>query len=123
MHPAQATSGSDELLKRLEGGASAVVPELWLLEIANGLLVRQRQKKLTAAERKTALATLAALNFIVDTDAGKAAFKATSEMAEKHGLSVYDATYLEVALRRSLPLASRDGSLLRAAKRSGVKLL
>jgi len=99
------------------------VPELWLLEIANGLLVRQRQKKLTAAERKTALATLAALNFIVDTDAGKAAFKATSEMAEKHGLSVYDATYLEVALRRSLPLASRDGPLLRAAKRSGVKLL
>ena len=44
-------------------------------------------------------------------------------MAEEHGLSVYDATYLELAAQRALPLASRDADLNKAAKRCGVKLL
>ena len=45
------------------------------------------------------------------------------ELAEKYGLSVYDAVYLEAALRLNLPLASRDEALRAAAKRNGVKLL
>lgn len=123
VHPAQATVETDKLLQEVEAGAVVVVPELWFLEMANGLLMLQRRKKLTAAERKGALDTLAALNLTVDTEGGKAAFNRTSDLAEKHGLTVYDAAYFELALRRKLPLASRDGSLLRAAKNSGVKTL
>jgi len=96
---------------------------LWFAEIANSLLVLQRRKKLTAAERKAALDILSRMSFTIDEEAGKAAFAKTSELAEKYDLSVYDATYLEVALRRKLPLASRDGALNTAARKSGLKVL
>jgi predicted nucleic acid-binding protein len=123
VHPDQATPATDSLLAQIEAGAAVVVPALWFAEMANTLLVLQRRKKLTAAERKAALETLSRLNFTVDEEAGRAAFQKTSELAEKHGLSVYDAIYLEIALRRKLPLASRDNALLAAARRCHVRVL
>ena len=123
VHQDQATPETDKLLEEVEAGTSVVVPSLWFLEIANGLLVLQRRKKLTGAERKSALETLARLNLTVDEEAGRAAFQQTSELAEKHGLTIYDVTYLEVALRRKLALASRDTNLREAAKRCGLKVL
>ena len=123
VHQDQATPETDQLLAEVESGISVVVPGLWFLEIANGLLVLQRRKKLTSAERKCALETLARLNLTVDEEAGRAAFQRTSELAEKHGLTIYDATYLEIALRRKLALASRDTNLREAAKRCGLKVL
>ena len=123
VHPDQATLETDKLLKEVESGATVVVPGLWFLEIANGLLVLQRRKKLTAEDRKSALATLARLNPAVDEESNKAVFQKTSELAEKHGLTVYDATYLELALRRKLPLASRDEPLRAVAKKCGLRVL
>jgi predicted nucleic acid-binding protein len=99
-----------------------VVPPLWFLEIANGLLAAQRRKLLTPLERKTALKRLSELTYIVDEEAPHAAFYRTSDLADKHGLSVYDAGYLELALRRRLPLASRDAALRQAAKQHGLKV-
>ncbi len=122
-HPDQASSETDQLLDEVTEGAEVVVPSLWHLEIANTLLVLQRRKKLTPAEKRTAVELLSSFNFTVDDEAPKAAFHKTLELAEKHGLSVYDATYLELALRRRLGLASRDSALLAAAKKSGVKVL
>jgi predicted nucleic acid-binding protein len=121
IYPAQASRSTESLLQQLDAGANVVVPELWFLEIANGLLVLQRRKKLSAGERKEALNTLVALNLIVDDESGKRAFDSISELAEKHSLTVYDAAYLELAIRRNLPLASRDESLLRAARSAGVR--
>ena len=121
VHPDQATPETDQLLQDVEAGAALVVPALWFAEVANGLLVLQRRKRLTAAERKAALETLAGLNMATDDEAGRAAFGKTSELAEKHGLSIYDAVYLEVALRRKMALASRDEALLAAARRCGIK--
>jgi predicted nucleic acid-binding protein len=63
------------------------------------------------------------MQFVVDDEAARTAFGKTSDLAEKYGLTVYDAHYLEVALRRKLPLASRDDALQQAAKRCGVKVL
>ena len=123
VHQDQATPETEKLLAEVEAGTTVVVPSLWFLEIANGLLVLQRRKKLTGAERKSALDTLTGLNLIVDEEAAPVAFYRTSELAEKHGLTIYDATYLEVALRRKLPLASRDTALRDAAKRCGLKVL
>ena len=121
VHPSQATAETQSLLREVHAGATIVVPELWFLEIANGFLVLQRRKKLAAGERKTALESLGRLNLLVDGDSVKAAFYKTSEIAEKHELTVYDAVYLELALRRGLPLASRDQSLNRAARTLGVE--
>jgi len=121
VHPNQATPETDKLLQEIEAGAAVVVPALWFIEMANSLLVLQRRKKLTGAERKAALEILSSMNFTVDDEAARMARNKTSELAEKYGLTVYNATYLEVALRRNLPLASRDSALMGAAKRCGVR--
>jgi predicted nucleic acid-binding protein len=63
------------------------------------------------------------LNPVVDEEGPRAALGRVSELAAEHNLSVYDAAYLELALRRGLPLASRDAGLNRAAQRCGVKVL
>ena len=122
VYPSQASADTEKLLEEVEAGAAVIVPSLWFLEVANGLLSGQRRKLITAAERKTALETLSGLNLTVDEETSQAAFRKTSELAQRHGLSVYDAAYLEAALRRKLPLGSRDGPLRAAAKKCGVKV-
>ena len=119
----QATSGTDRLLNEVAAGATVIVPALWYLGMSNVLLIAQRRHRLTAIQRKAALEKLAAMQFIVDEEGTRHAFGKTSDLAEKHGLTIYDATYLELALRRSLPLASRDEALTNAAKRCGLKTL
>jgi predicted nucleic acid-binding protein len=123
VYPNQASVETDKLLELVESGSVIVVPSLWFLEVANGLLAAQRRKLLIAAERRKALEKLSALTFSVDEEGSRAAFQKTSNLAEKHGLSVYGAAYLEIALRRRLPLGSRDEALRKAAKRSGVTVL
>ena len=119
----QATPETDGLLNQVAAGATVVVPALWFLEMANVLLVAQRRHRLTAIQRKAALEILTAMQFTIDEEGTRYAFGITSELAEKHGLTIYDATYLELASRRSLPLASRDEALKTAARRYGVKTL
>ena len=119
----QASAATDELLDRLAAGTPLVVPTLWHFEVANSLLVLLRRKKLLAAERDRAIAALARLPLVVDDDGPRLALGRISELAAKHGLSVYDATYLELAARRKLPLASRDEVLREAAQGCHVKLL
>jgi predicted nucleic acid-binding protein len=123
VHQNQATKETDTLLDEIASGGSAVVPSFWFLEMANVLLMAQRRNRLSAAQRRAALATLDALDLTVDEAAPKTAFYKISELAEKHGLTAYDAAYLEVALRRKLPLATRDAALIAAAKDGGIKTL
>ena len=123
VYPGQATPETDRLLDEVAAGATVVVPGLWFLEVSNVLLIAQRRHRLTTMQRKAALQKLTALHFTADEEGARHAFGKTSELAEKYGLTIYDATYLEVALRRSLPLASRDEALRSAARRCGVKSL
>jgi predicted nucleic acid-binding protein len=119
----QASDPTDQLLEKVATGTPLVVPTLWPFEIANSLLVLLRRKKLLAEERDRALDALARLPLVVDDEGCRLAFGKTSTLAAEHGLSVYDAAYLELALRRKLPLASRDVALCAAATKSRVKLL
>ena len=119
----QASAATDELLDRVAAGTPLVVPTLWPFEVANSLLVLLRRKKLLAAERDRAIAALARLPLVVDDDGPRLALGRISELAAEHGLSVYDATYLELAVRRKLPLASSDEALGKAAQGCRVKLL
>ncbi len=112
VYQGQATPETDNLLKEVAAGAAVVVPGLWFLEMSNVLLLAQRRHRLTATQRKAALGKLAAMQFTVDEEGTRHAFGKISELAEKYGLTIYDATYLEAALRRSLPLASRDEALM-----------
>ena len=123
VYQGQATPETDRLLNEVGAGAAVVVPALWYLEMSNVFLLAQRRHRLTAVQRKTALEKFTTMQFTVDEEGTRHAFGKTSELAEKHGLTIYDATYLELAMRRSLPLASRDEALKNAAKQCGLKAL
>jgi predicted nucleic acid-binding protein len=98
------------------------VPWHWWLEVSNGLLVARRRRRLRR-EPAEILAALAALPLRVDTDALFAgAGNSVPALAETHGLSSYDAAYLELALRAGLPLATLDADLAHAARVAGVAL-
>jgi predicted nucleic acid-binding protein len=123
VHPSQATALSRALLGDVEAGAVIHVTSLWPLETGNALLVAVRRKLITDTQRKSALSLLSRLNVAIDGETASLAWSTISDLARKHNLSLYDSTYLELALRKTLPLASRDEPLRLAARREGVKIL
>jgi len=104
-----------------ESGAWA--PGLWKLEVANILEMGARRGRHDAAFRNSTLADLALLPISIDTETDRQAWGATLQLSERHRLTLYDAAYLELALRRGLPLASLDAELRRAAQAEGVVVL
>jgi predicted nucleic acid-binding protein len=102
---------------------SAMVPGLWLLEVGNVLLLAERRKSLSAAARRDHLADLSRLPIVIDYATASHAWHDTMSLAERHGLTLYDAVYLELSLRQQLPLATFDAALHRAAKVANVSLL
>lgn len=100
----------------------AVVPSLWRLEIANALVVGERRKRSTQAQAAAFVARLGRLPIVVDDETDAHAWGETIRLARAHSLSAYDAAYLELAMRRGLPLASLDDPLKAAAAAVGVPL-
>jgi predicted nucleic acid-binding protein len=100
--------------------AEAVVPSVWPLEVANALLVGERRKRCDRANVVAWIALLRALPIRVDDQTTAQAWGDTLGLARTHNLSVYDAAYLELALRLVLPLATLDGRLQTAAAAVGV---
>ena len=94
------------------------VPALWLLEIGNLLLSAQRRKRIDDAKRRELVAAAAALRLRVDRE--PVSLVDLDALAARHRLTTYDAAYLELALRRGLPLATQDATLLAAMAGAGV---
>ncbi len=105
------------------GQSGAWVPGLWRLEVANILEVGVRRGRHNAGFRDSTLADLALLPIQTDPETDRQAWGATSRLAERHRLTLYDATYLELALRRELPLATLDRDLRTAATAENARLL
>ena len=103
--------------------AGAWVPSLWRLEVANSLEMGVRRGRIDAAFRDATIADFELLPIQTDPDTEKHAWRATLRLAERHRLTVYDAAYLELAMRRGLPLASLDRELRVAAKTESIPLL
>jgi predicted nucleic acid-binding protein len=103
--------------------SGAWVPGLWKLEVANVLEMGVRRGRHDAAFRDETLSDLALLPIQLDSETSERAWGPTVRLAERHRLTVYDAAYLELALRRELPLASLDQQLRAAAKAEKVQLL
>ncbi|HYC06162.1 MAG TPA: type II toxin-antitoxin system VapC family toxin [Azospirillaceae bacterium] len=101
----------------------AVVPGHWHLEVANSLSTAVRRRRITNEQRRAALDVLSALPLTVDPETSARAWTDTLALADRFGLTLYDAAYLELAARRKLPLATLDGELRQAAAGSGVPLL
>ena len=102
---------------------SAAVPSIWHLEVGNFLLLAERRGTISPADRAAALEDLLRLPVEVDLDTAARAWRDTFALAERHRLTLYDASYLELSQRRVLPLATFDAALRRAAVAVGVKLL
>jgi predicted nucleic acid-binding protein len=98
----------------------AVVPWLWWFEVRNILVVNERRRRIAESDTVHSLTNLSQLRIRVDRvpDEG-----ATLRLARTHRLSVYDAAYLELALREGVPLATVDTALHKAAAAEGVALL
>lgn len=116
------TAASIAVLNRV-AEEGAVVPALWHLEVLNGLQVAVRRGRITAAYRDASLDDLRALAIAVDPQTNRQAWAATLRLCERFGLTAYDAAYLELALRRRLPLATLDGELMHAAQAENVSLV
>jgi predicted nucleic acid-binding protein len=105
------------------GGGRAYVPQIWKLEVANVLLVKKRRRQIDARFADDCLGLLRELPIEVDSSTDPQAWTHTLALAREHGLTTYDACYLELAERMHLPLASLDGALNRAALARGVRLI
>ena len=101
----------------------AAVPALWSLEVANGLVMGERRGRIKPADSAAFVALIEELPIVADQATGSRALHETLSLAREHGLTAYDAAYLELAMRRGLPLATGDQSLRAAAQRAGVALL
>jgi predicted nucleic acid-binding protein len=113
---------TNQLLDCLEK-ETAWVPSLWPLEIGNILIAAERRKRILYADMVQFLALLDKLSIKVDQETASKAFHETLLLAHVHKLTTYDASYLELAMRKGIPLATKDAALSRVAKQFGIQLL
>ena len=97
----------------------AFVPQIWHYEVRNALLIAERRGRLPPGGAAERLGGLADLDLDIVTD-GDADLTAAFALAVAHGLTFYDALYLDLAARRGAELATLDAGLARAAAAEGI---
>lgn len=115
----EATEATDRLREALLD-TRAFVSALWPIETANALLVATRRGRVVQDEWPGIRVHLDALPIEVDQVSASRTWSAALDLANAHALSVYDAMYLELAVRMQMPLATLDRALLGAAQSAGV---
>jgi len=116
------TQGRLDALIRHVAANFASVPAHWILEVTNTLLKSERRRRLKTGQRQEILARIRSLPIRVDDETSLRGWEAIPALAERFGLTTYDAAYLELALRFNVPLATLDQDLARAAREAGVPL-
>ncbi|MDQ4106397.1 MAG: type II toxin-antitoxin system VapC family toxin [Actinomycetota bacterium] len=114
----EADEYADAALEALSGGG-AVVPGLWGYEVVNALAAGERRGRILPAESARFLTLLRDLPIELEA-LPFGGLSGLASLAREHRLSAYDAAYLEMAIRRGVPLATRHRRLGEAARRSGV---
>ena len=113
---------ADVVLDLLEE-ATAFAPSIWPLEVGNVLLVAERRKRLSEADSMRFITLLSELPIIVEQEPPERMIHEISALAREHKLSSYDASYLDLAMRKGLSIATIDKNLIAAAKRSRVPIV
>lgn len=119
--PDETSEHADGVLVALEG-CTILVPAVWSLELANAVLVGERKKRLNQPEIKNFITLLESLSIVQDQQPISDNIRSVLLLARTHGLTAYDAAYLELSIRQSAPLATLDRHLRKAAKESGIKV-
>ena len=120
--PDEANEAADRLLDTLTDETVLVVPSIWFSEVANALVKNLRIGRLDDAQFHTAREEMQDLPLRAEELPGADILGPVADLARAHSLSVYDASYLHVALSQSVPLATLDLRLLTAAKAAGCEL-
>jgi predicted nucleic acid-binding protein len=118
----EATSKTADLLNRL-AVETALVPAWWFVEIANVIALAERRGRISQAQSAAFIADLGVLDIERDEHGPARAFDYLLPLCRKHRLTSYDAIYLDLAVRRKVPLATLDDDLRSAAKKMGVPVL
>jgi predicted nucleic acid-binding protein len=118
----EATEATRALLDRF-ADERVEVPSLWHLELANALASGERNRRITRARTNEFIARIGGLPIVIDEQTSTLALSTVLELARSERLSAYDASYLELAMRRGLSLATKEDDLATAARRLGVTLL
>lgn len=104
-------------------GDTAVAPSFWPHEVLNALLVGEKRKRISRELVRNFLDDLATLPIVLDQFPASVVFDRIQHLSREHGLTAYDAAYLELALSSGLPLATLDEDLARACKKARVRLV
>ena len=118
----EATPKTAALLNRL-ATETALLPAWWFIEITNVLAMAERKGCITATQSEAFIADLGKLGIERDDEAPDRAFTHLLTLCRTHRLTSYDAIYLDLAVRRNLPLATLDDDLRKTANKVGVRLL
>jgi predicted nucleic acid-binding protein len=118
----EASPEMDAIYERVrdEGG---IVPSLWHVEVGNVLVQAEKRGRIGAAAVTARLESLAQLPISIDIEVPARGWGAIVVLARTEGLTTYDATYLDLAMRLGLPLATNDRDLAAAARRAAVPVL
>jgi predicted nucleic acid-binding protein len=120
--PDEMSARADVVLELLEHD-EAIVPALWPFEVLNVLVFGERRNRIKSERADHFLSFLKTLKIIVEQSTAPAALETILSLARTYQLTAYDASYLELAIRRGLPLATLDERLSKAAARAGIALL
>ena len=118
----EATPKTAALLNRL-ATETVLVPGWWFIEITNVLAMTERRGRITTTQSDAFIADLGKLGIERDDEAPDRAFTHLLALCRTHRLTSYDAVYLDLAVRRNLPLATLDGDLRKSARKLGIRLL
>ena len=118
----EASPEADRILDRVRVHG-ARVPALWYLEVANVLRQAERRKRISPAGTAARLELLSHLPITADASSATRAWSEILDVARSQTLTVYDAAYVELAMRLALPIASRDREVNSAAERLGIAVL
>lgn len=100
----------------------ALAPAVWPLEISNVLAVAERRGRIDKAGSVRFISLLMQLSIMVEVETPQRVFGEILTLAREYHLSSYDASYLDLAMREGIPLATQDRRLQEAAKQTGVTL-
>ena len=114
---------SEQVLKSFsDPNCEALIPNLWHLEVTNVLLRSEKSGDVSAGQLEQYLIQLEGLPLYVDPLTASHAFSRTLSLARSYNLSTYDASYLELAIRESLSIATLDKDLIKAARKSNIDI-
>ncbi|HEU0048823.1 MAG TPA: type II toxin-antitoxin system VapC family toxin [Nitrososphaera sp.] len=114
---------ADHVARRFVHGNTALVPSFWPHEVLNALLMGEKRKRISKEKIEEFLADLTILPIVLQQSPVITVFSRIQSLSHRHGLTAYDAAYLDLALDKGLPLATLDEDLMTACKDARVKLM